>query len=524
MAENENPELDGPTNADPPLPESDDVSSQVAVDDSDAPQEEAEPRPKLQIDVDIENRSACERHVTVTIAREDVERYFDSEFTELMPKAQVPGFRPGRAPRKLIEARFRKDVADRVKMNLLMDSLDQIHEEHELSAISEPDLDLAAVEVPETGPLTFEFDLEVRPDFDLPDWKGMRLEKPVREIDSADVDRYLERMLASRGRLVPYDGTAEPGDYVTCNLTFKDQDRVLSQAHEEVIRIRPVLSFRDGRIEQFDQLMQGAAAGEVRTGTAIISADAPNELLRGRTVAAEFEVLEVKRLELPELNADLLEELGGFELEADLRDAIKEQLEQQLQYEQRRRTREQITRQLTVSATWELPPEMLKRQAGRELEREVMELQSAGFSEADIHARQNEIRQNAMAETARALKEHFILERIAEAEQIDADDSDYDREIAMIAANRGESPRRVRARIEKAGSMDVLRNQIIERKVIDQILEHAEFVEVPFQFEENLVEAIDESAGGHGFEIPQAKPGAEAAVPGGRPGERPFRE
>ncbi len=524
MAENENPDLHDASSPEQQPPESDEVSSQVALDDSDLLEDEAEPAQKLHLEVAIDSRSACERHITVTVAREDIDRYFDSEFSELMPKAQVPGFRPGRAPRKLIEAKFRKDVADRVKMNLLMDSLAQIHEDHDLSAISEPDLDLHAVEVPETGPLTFEFDLEVRPDFDLPNWKGMRIEKPVREVDPADVDRALERTLAGRGRLVPHDGPAEPGDYITCNLTFKSEGRILSEAHEEVIRIRPVLSFRDGRIEQFEELIVGAVAGEVRTGSATISPDAPNEGLRGQAVTADFEVLEIKRLQLPDLNAELLDELGGFELEADLRDAIKEQLEQQLRYEQRRRAREQIARELTVSATWELPPEMLKRQASRELEREVMELQSAGFNEEDIRARQNQIRQNAMAETARALKEHFILERIAEIEKIEAADSDYDREIEMIAANRGDSPRRVRAKLEKSGSMDVLRNQIIERKVIDLILEHAEFAEVPFEFEASDVEAIDESAGGHGAEIPHAKPGGEAGAPGGRPGESPYRE
>src|SRR5208337_1785617 len=96
---------------------------------------------------------------------EDIDRYFDKEYSEVMPTAQVPGFRPGHAPRKLIEHRFQKDVAQRVKSALLMDSLTQIHEEQDLSAISEPDLDLDAVEVPEQGPLCFEFDLEVRPEF-----------------------------------------------------------------------------------------------------------------------------------------------------------------------------------------------------------------------------------------------------------------------------------------------------------------------------------------------------------------------
>ena len=153
-----------------------------------------------------------------------------------------------------------------------------------------------------------------------------------------------------------------------------------------------------------------------------------------------------------------------------------------MEYEQHRRAREQITAALTVAANWELPPAMLQRQSRRELQRAVMELQRSGFSDEEIHAHENALRQNSMASTARALKEHFILERIAEDEEIDADEEDYEAEIRLIAAQSDESPRRVRARLEKSGSMDVLRNQIIERKVIERILEHATFKEVPYEF------------------------------------------
>ena len=113
----------------------------------------------------------------------------------------MPGFRPGHAPRKLIEHRFHKEVAGRVKGALLMDSLGQINDEQDLSPISEPNLDLDAVEVVAGEPLTFEFDLEVRPDFTLPQWKGLQIEKPVRDFSPDDITRTLEKVLANRGRL-----------------------------------------------------------------------------------------------------------------------------------------------------------------------------------------------------------------------------------------------------------------------------------------------------------------------------------
>jgi len=474
--------------------------------EADAVEGEEEPTQQLTLEVAVDNRSTCERHVTVTISREDIDRYFDKEFSELMPTAQVPGFRAGRAPRKLVESRFRKDIAGKVKGELLMDSLAQVNEEQKLSAISEPDFDFETVEIPEEGSLTFEFDLEVRPDFELPKWRGLNIEKPVREFGDADVAETLESILARRGRLVPRDGPAESGNYVTVNLTFKHGDKVLANAEEEVIRIRPVLSFRDGNIEKFDELMTGVCAGETRQGEAKLSDDAPNVELRGQKVTAIFEVLEVKELETPELTPELLDELGGFEDEAELRDAIRDQLSRQLEYDQHRRAREQITAALTVAADWDLPPALLQRQSRRELERAVMELQRSGFGDEEIRAHENALRQNSTVATAKALKEHFILERIAEDEEIDADEQDYESEIRLIASQSDESPRRVRARLEKSGSMDVLRNQIIERKVIERILEHAVFKEVPHEFHRTNEEAVDHAAGGgEHADIPEAK-------------------
>jgi trigger factor len=477
-----------------------------------APDEAAEEEalPRLNLDVKIDNISTCQRHLTVTIPAEDVESYFDKEFSELMPTAQVPGFRPGHAPRKLVEIRFRKDLAEKVKSELLMRSMEQIHEEHQLAAISEPDLDLDAVEIPDEGPLTFEFNLEVRPDFKAPKWKGLTIEKPVRQITADDVQQALNRILANRGKLVPFDGPAESGDYVTVNLTFKDGDQVISNAAEEVIRLRPVLSFRDGRVENFDKLLAGIRAGESRQGEAEVSPDAPNLALRGKKISAVFDVLEVKKLEVPELTSELLDELGGFKDEGDLRDAIQDQLARQLEYEQRGRARRQITAALTEAASWELPPGLLQSQSRRELERAVLELQRSGFSDDEIRAHANELRQNSVAGTAKALKEHFILEKLAEEEKIEAESADYDAEIKLIAEQTNQSPRRVRAKIEKSGNMDVLRNQIVERKMVDLILQHAQFKEVPFQFEATDTEALDQSLGGSSHdELPGVKPGGE---------------
>ncbi|MBI1902277.1 MAG: trigger factor [Planctomycetia bacterium] len=505
-------------------PESDELAATETAEGEGAEggEPEEEKKQPLTLKVQIDKRSACERHVAVSVSREDIDRYFDKQFTELMPKVEVPGFRPGRAPRKLVESRFRKDVSEQVKAALLMESLEQLTEEQKLAAISEPDLDPASVELPEAGPMTFEFDIEVRPEFDLPNWKGLAIERPVHEFTEAEVEDRVAELLREKGDLHPVDGPAALGDSLAVDIEFTCQGEThgkleLGKLEEEVVRILPVLSFRDGKIEKFASVMKGVKAGETREARFTLTADAAREELRGQEVTATFKVLEVQRFSLPEMGPALFRELNVQD-EAELRSLIRQGMERQLEYERQRRVRNQVTSALIATAQWDLPREMLQRQANRELQRAVMELQRAGFSDAEIQAHENELRQNSQVETARALKEHFILERLAEEEKIEEVESDYDDEIALIARQSGESARRVRAKIEKAGAMDALRNQIIERKAIELILKHAKYKDVKYELPQPRVCGVDYAVGGgqDQQEIPEARhtEAAEAPHPG----------
>src|SRR5437868_8111380 len=207
-------------------------------------QEEKE-KQRLALDVKIDSPSACERHVTVSVAKEDVSRYVADAFNELTPKAELPGFRPGRAPRKLVESRFKEHIADQVKGKILMDSLAQMSDDHQFTAISEPDFDMKSVQLPEDGPMVFEFDIEVRPEFDVPRWKGLTLERPTHEYSDAEVHERLKQLLSKYGQLEPHEGPIEEGNFVTMTLRTSYEGRQLSQLTEETIEVRPTLSLVD---------------------------------------------------------------------------------------------------------------------------------------------------------------------------------------------------------------------------------------------------------------------------------------
>ncbi|MFN9541071.1 MAG: trigger factor, partial [Planctomycetota bacterium] len=448
--------------------------------------------------------------------RPDLEWSLKKQFEAGVPRAEVPGFRAGKAPRQFVENKFRKQVADQVKGSLLMDSLAQISEGDHFSAISEPDLAYDKVDIPDDGPMTYEFNIEVRPEFDLPSWKGISIEKPDRTISDEELSHRLDYLRTRNSALVPIEEAAQADDTVVCRVTGRLADKVVAEADDVAFSVLPTVTFHDARLEGFDQLMIGAKAGDKRHGKVAISEFSENPALQGQKVDVEFEVLEVKRFE--RLDDEGVKEKYGVDSIGEIKDLIRDSLQKQLEYDQRQAVWNQISRLLTESATWELPPDLLRRQFRRELNRAVMELRSSGYSDEEIQIRENSLRQDILRRTEMLLKEHFILERIAEQEKIEDAPEDYDVEIAKIAMSSGDSPRRVRARLERQGQMDVLRNLIIERKVIELIESQAQVKPTSTPGFSRVKEAAVNFAFGGRSEgdIPEAKyeEAAPAPIPG----------
>jgi len=437
----------------------------------------------LQLNVQVEKPQACLREVVVSIPRGEVDRYLKEAYDELVPEAQVPGFRAGRAPRKLVEKQFKDRIHDRVKGSLLMDSLAQVTESKEFSAIGEPDFDFESIELPDTGEFKYQFRIEVRPEFETPDWKSLQLTKPVEEITDEQVEQALKRVLSRYATLEASDEPAEMGDRLLITAVFKDGDRVLSEMDEERVTVSDRLSLSDAVCSSFGELCVGATEGDVLTGKVKLSDAHENEALQGKEVDASFTVVEVLKQELPDLTPDFLDELGDFESADELRNFVRESLQRQANFRTEQAIRKAVVEELTSSADFELPPTLVRKQMKRELDRKVLEFRRSGFDEDAIRRFVNVSRQNMQSQTEMALREHFILEQIADEESVDATPNEYETEIELIAEQSDASTRSVRARLEKTGQMDALRNQIVERKVIEMITEAADVTEEPVKQE-----------------------------------------
>ncbi len=443
----------------------------------------AEMPQKLKQTVEITDVGPCKKHVKVTVDRDAINTRFDQKFDDLMIKtpAHIPGFRPGKAPKKVVQKKFQKEVAGEVRTEVLMASLEQLAEEASLSPLSPPELDPSGVIIPEddTTPLVYEFDIEVRPEFDMPDYKGLKVRRPVYEFTDADVAKEGRKMLEKHGTIVPKDGPVALDDIITTDIVIKDGDKELNKVEDIRLRVEKKLALEDGVAVEFGKTMIGSKPGDTREVQITLSEGLNNESLRGKAVTAAFTVRDVKTVRLPELTADVLSEFGVRTAD-QFDELVRARLERYLDYAQRNAARTDVLKLLAGSQKWDLPQDLLKKQVRKTLARRVMEMRSSGMTDEQIVGRQRLLEQDAIRSTASALKEHFVLQKIAETEKLEIEDADIDAEIDHIADRTNESPRKVKARMEREDLIEALATELLERRALDLVLQSATYDDYAF--------------------------------------------
>ncbi len=436
-------------------------------------------KPRLELKTEIKDVGPCKKHIRVIVAKDAVAGVMNEAVQEYTTKAEIPGFRTGKVPSSLIKKRFKKEISDQVKQRVLMVSLEQIAEDSKIDPINQPNLDMETVNLPDDADFEYEFEVEVRPTFDLPSYKGMKINRPVREITEQDIDDYQTNFAEQYGIQEPVDAPVAAGDFVNVDIVLSRNGAEYNRISDQITRVLPLLKFQDGELAGFDKLLIGAQVDETRSAKIKVSMESPVIELRGESLDVAFTVLDVKRMSQQTVDEAFCARVGFASVDA-FRSAIRRTLERQVKYEQRQTCRKQITDKIIESANWELPEDMVAKQVENALRREVLEMEQAGFTTQQIMSRENDLRQRSLSMTRRNLKEHFVLDRIATDENIEVNELEIEQEISAMSFQRGESPRRVRARLMKSGVIENLFAQIRERKAVDLILDSAVFHDTPF--------------------------------------------
>jgi len=429
--------------------------------------------------VSIEDVGTLKKKVNVEIPRDQINGKLDENFVELAGTAQVPGFRIGRAPRRLIEKRFGKDVREQVRLTLIGAGVERAIEQEDLKTLGDPDLDLDKIQMPDDGPLAFSFEVEVEPEFDLPELDGIEVIERPRDVTDKDIDEQIENM---RWRLAVLeeqndDVIAEKGDQVHCDLTLDvgDQPPVVQNDIDLNIRAQAIEGIT---FDHLEDILVGAAVGDTKQTEATVSDEHANEAWRGQKARLGITVKKIARWRLPELNDEFARGVG-FDTVQQYRDGVKTELEAQKGQQVRRDMEDQIRKYLVANTKFDLPEAMTNRQADRVLIRQVMQLRRMGMPEVLIEERLDELRTGSRDVAVEDLRVMFITGKIARLQEIEVSDEEVNSIIANMAVNQGRRPERLRQEMNRDGSYDNLTGMVREGKVLEKLLENAKITTAP---------------------------------------------
>jgi trigger factor len=406
--------------------------------------------------------------LSVEIDEQEFEKALDSAFRKIAREVRIPGFRPGKAPRRVLEARMGKEAA---RQEALRDALPDYYaralQEHEVDAIAPPDIDITAGQ--ESGAVVFDAVVEVRPQLKLAGYGGLRVTVPNPEVTEAEIDGQIDRLRNNFGELSPVSRPARDGDHLTIDLKgSRNGEAVAGMTTDDFL-----YELGSGTVlPELDDQLQGAKTGD------IFSFDA--ELPDG---PVQFQVLvkDVKEKLLPEVTDDWAGEASEFDTVTELRADITKRIGLVKRVQAQLALRNQAVEGL-VEMVPEDPPEPLVDQ---ETERRAQDLQqrlaaqgatipqyleATGQTEEQIIA---ELRTSAV----QAVKADLALRAIADAEGIEVDETDVDAEIARLAERLEQKPAQLRRQLERADQMPAVRSDVSKSKALEWLVEHVEVVD-----------------------------------------------
>lgn len=436
---------------------------------------------QFQYDIKIEDAGPATKKVVVEIPKERIEQKLAEQFKELRQQAAIPGFRPGHAPQKLVEKRFSNDVREQVRRALISESYQQAVEKNSLQVLGEPEFDNPeSIQLPESGGLSYSFQIEVQPAIKLPELANLKVKKPKIAVTDENVDQAMHNLQEQQGTLVPVeDRGIQDKDYVTADVHIRLDGKDIAHQHDAQIVSRPG---RLGGIDvvDLDKKLAGQKPDETRKFTVKIPETYANEQLRNKEVEIEIAVKDIKKLELAELTPEFLSDLG-FENEKELREALREQMVQRITYDVQQAMRSQVSKFLLENTSIDLPSRLSDRQTSRVVNRRAIDLMMKGMQREQIEQNLEVLRRGAADEAARELKLFFILGQIAGDQNVDVDEAELNGQIAMLAAQRAQRPEKLKQQMAKDGTLANLYVQMREHKAIDKLLESAQIEDVDLQ-------------------------------------------
>lgn len=400
---------------------------------------------------------------------EEFDAALERAFRRISQQVQVPGFRPGRAPRALVERRVGRELIVAEAQRELMDRLyREALQQHRLTPVAEPE-----VEIYQDEPLAFRVEVQVYPQVDLDGYRDIRVEPREVEVTEEEIDQVIEGLRRSRAVWKTPDEPRQPrdGDQVIVDIEAYEGE----QPFQEPLRQATFVLGESNLFAEIDQAIRSLLPKEsAEFDIAFAEEDERvSPELRGKTLHYRVTVHEVREAELPEVNDEFAQSLGVATL-SELRDRVRRDLLREKAQAARAQVLEQSVQRLLEVATVELPPALVERQVAADVERLREQLRQRGSSLDEYLRFQGktleEFKEELRPQAEARLRRYLVLEAFAEAEGIAVSEEELVAEIERLALASG-SPEQFRAFYSVPSVRSYLADELHERKVSERLLE-----------------------------------------------------
>ncbi len=400
----------------------------------------------------LETLSPTRVKLTVEVPYEELKPSIDTAYVTISSQVQVPGFRRGKVPSRIIDQRVGKGAVLQEAINEALpkfygDALD----EHNIRPLGQPEVDVTAIPVEEGEPFTFTAEVDRRPEITLPDYSSLTATVDAITVDEADIEERIQSLRERFGTLKTIERAVATGDFVSVDLSAEIDG-------DEIDAVTGV-SYEVGSgnmLEGMDDALVGMSAGETKTFSAPL-AGGEHE---GRDATCTVTVQAVKERELPELGDDFAQLASEFDTMDELRADLAKEAQKGKQFSQGMQARDAIMESLLAAVEVPVPDSIVEHEVNHHLEGE-------GRLEDDEH------RAEVDADTRKALKAQFLLDAIVEKEEIRVEQPELIEYLVLTAQQYGMDPNTFAQMLDQQGQIPAMVAEVARRKALAAVLDKA---------------------------------------------------
>lgn len=413
--------------------------------------------------------SGTKREITVEIPAEEVSRETNTLIQKYQKLARIPGFRIGHAPASIIRQRYAEGIKSDVVDALVPKYFRREAEKQGLRPVSQPQV--TDLHIHDGEPLKFTASFEVMPEITVTGYKELRAEKPEVSVTDEEVEKTVESLREQHAAFNSVEGRPlADGDFAQASLDGKPKTAEGVTTETKPVHMDEVLVEIGGKntMPEFTENLRGASAGEERTFDVVYPEDFSDKRLANQTFTYTVKISGIKQKSLPELNDQFATELGEFKTLEEVRTRIREGMEAERKHDAEREAKDKLLAELIKRNEFEVPEALVENQIEIRLERGVRALAAQGMRTEDIRKMDfGRLRAGQREQAVQDVKASLLLDKVAEAENIQVGDEELDREIEALALQSKQSVEAVRDRLTRDGALDRIRNRIRDEKTLD---------------------------------------------------------